>query len=46
MEKKLLHKINMTIFLIIILFDILSILNYGIKIKKNLNQKEIEKNFF
>jgi hypothetical protein len=46
MEKKLLHKINMTIFLIIILFDILSIFNYGIKIKKKFKSKGNEKKFF
>ena len=46
MEKKLLHKINMTIFLIIILFDILSIFNYGIKIKKKFKSKGNGKKFF
>ena len=46
MEKKLLHKINMTIFLILILFDILSILNYGIKIKKKFKSKGNRKKFF
>ena len=46
MEKKHLHKINMTIFLIIILFDILSIINYGIKIKKKFKSKGNGKKFF
>ena len=44
MEKNHLHKINMTIFLIIILFDILSIFNYGIKIKKKFKSKGNGKN--
>ena len=46
MEKKHLHKINMTIFLIILLFDILSIFNYGIKIKKKFKSKGNGKKFF
>ena len=46
MEKNHLHKINMTIFLIIILFDILSIFNYGIKIKKKFKSKGNGKKFF
>ena len=46
MEKKHLHKINMTIFLIILLFDILSIVNYGIKIKKKFKSKGNGKKFF
>ena len=44
MEKKHLHKINMTIFLILLLFDILSIVNYGIKIKKKFKSKGNGKN--
>ena len=46
MEKKHLHKINMTIFLIILLFDLLSIVNYGIKIKKKFKSKGNGKKFF
>ena len=46
MEKNCLHKINITLFIVILLFDILSILNYGIKIKNKFKSKENEKKFF
>ena len=46
MEKNSLHKINNTIFIIILFFDILSIVNYGMKIKNKFKSKENEKKFF